>query len=120
MTSAPPLAVSVSGNLRGLEALDSATALALSQAIEQCLINVLKHSGVEVAELVVFTSARELTAMITDAGRGFHESAVEGDRLGLRNSVRGRIASVGGSVQLWSSPGTGTSVVINVPMLSTT
>ena len=112
------LAVSVSGNLRGLEALDSATALALSQAIEQCLINVLKHSGVEVAELVVFTSARELTAMITDAGRGFHESAVGGDRLGLRNSVRGRIASVGGSVQLWSSPGTGTSVVINVPMLS--
>lgn len=111
------LQVAVSGDLHGLDSLDSTTALALSQAIEQCLVNVLRHSGVRRAELVVFTSARELTAMITDAGRGFIESAVDDDRLGLRTSVRGRITSVGGSVQLWSSPGSGTSVVLNVPML---
>lgn len=111
------LEIEISGDLRGLNTLDSSTALALSQAIEQCLVNVLRHSGVTKAELVVFTTARELTAMITDAGRGFVESSVGEDRLGLRTSVRARIASVGGSVQLWSSPGTGTSVVINVPML---
>jgi signal transduction histidine kinase len=111
------LIVEVGGDLRGLDALDSTTALALSQAIEQCLVNVLRHSGVRRAELVVFTSARELTAMITDAGRGFLESAVDEDRLGLRNSVRGRITSVGGTVQLWSSPGSGTSVVLTVPMM---
>ncbi len=107
----------VSGDLHGLDALESTTALALSQAIEQCLVNVLRHSGVRRAELVVFTAARELTAMITDAGSGFIESAVDGDRLGLRNSVRGRITSLGGSVQLWSNPGTGTSIVLTVPML---
>lgn len=111
------LEVDVSGDLHGLDALESTTALALSQAIEQCLVNVLRHSGVRRAELVVFTAARELTAMITDAGSGFIESAVDGDRLGLRNSVRGRITSLGGSVQLWSNPGTGTSIVLTVPML---
>ena len=111
------LEVEVSGDLRRLDTLDSTRALALSQAIEQCLVNVLRHSGVSRSELVVFTSARDLTAMITDAGRGFVESDVGEDRLGLRNSVRGRIESVGGSVQLWSSPGTGTSVVLTVPLL---
>jgi signal transduction histidine kinase len=111
------LQVDVSGDLRGLDTLASTTAIALSQAIEQCLVNVLRHSGVTRSELVVFTSATDLTAMITDAGRGFVESAVGDDRLGLRNSVRGRIASVGGSVQLWSSPGSGTSVVLTVPVL---
>ena len=111
------LQVAVSGDLRGLDSLDATTARALSQAIEQCLVNVLHHSGVHTAELVVFTGASELTTMITDAGRGFVESAVDEDRLGLRTSVRGRIASVGGSVQLWSSPGTGTSVVLTVPMI---
>ena len=111
------LEVEVSGDLRGLDTLDSMRALALSQAIEQCLVNVLRHSGVTRSELVVFTTARELTAMITDAGRGFIESEVGDDRLGLRNSVRGRIATVGGKVQLWSSPGSGTSVVLTVPLL---
>ena len=111
------LEVEVSGELHGLDSLDSTTALALSQAIEQCLVNVLRHSGVRRAELVVFTSAHELTAMITDAGRGFIESSIDDDRLGLRNSVRGRVTSVGGSVQLWSSPGSGTSVVLTVPTM---
>lgn len=111
------LKVAVSGDLRALDALDSTTALALSQAIEQCLVNVLHHSGVHTAELVVFSAASELTAMITDAGRGFVEAEVDDDRLGLRTSVRGRIASVGGTVQLWSNPGTGTSVVLTVPMI---
>jgi len=111
------LEVAVSGDLRALDALDSTTALALCQAIEQCLVNVLHHSGVQSAELVVFTAGSELTAMITDAGRGFVEAAVAEDRLGLRTSVRGRIASIGGTVQLWSSPGTGTSVVLTVPMV---
>lgn len=111
------LEVEVGGELHGLDALDATTATALAQAIEQCLVNVLRHSGVRKAELIVVTAPQELTAMVMDAGSGFVESQVESDRLGLRTSVRGRIASVGGTVQVWSSPGTGTSVMITVPMI---
>jgi hypothetical protein len=35
--------------------------------------------------------------------------------MGLRGSVRERIGRVGGDVQVWSSPGSGTSVMMSVP-----
>jgi len=35
--------------------------------------------------------------------------------MGLRGSVRERIGRVGGDVQIWSSPGSGTSVMMTVP-----
>jgi signal transduction histidine kinase len=55
--------------------------------------------------------------MVIDAGRGFSEHLVGSDRLGLRQSVRRRIESVSGEVRLWSTPGHGTSVLIQVPAL---
>jgi signal transduction histidine kinase len=53
--------------------------------------------------------------MVIDTGRGFSEQLVGSDRLGLRQSVRRRIESVGGEVRLWSTPGRGTSILIQVP-----
>ncbi len=56
--------------------------------------------------------------MVIDAGRGFSEEHVGVDRLGLRQSVRRRIESVGGGVQLWSTPGRGTSIMLRLPATS--
>ena len=53
--------------------------------------------------------------MVIDGGKGFLERETSVDRLGLRQSVRRRIESVGGTVQVWSTPGTGTSVLISLP-----
>jgi signal transduction histidine kinase len=50
-----------------------------------------------------------------DAGSGFEEAETGDDRLGLRQSVRRRIELVSGTVQVWSTPGRGTSVMIRVP-----
>jgi signal transduction histidine kinase len=55
--------------------------------------------------------------MVIDAGKGFTEAEMGADRLGLRQSVRKRIESVGGHVQVWSTPGKGTSVMIRLPAL---
>lgn len=109
------LTVAVSGDLLGLETLSLPVASALEQALEQCLVNVLRHSGTTAAELVVFVGNDEVTLMVTDNGSGFDEDLVAADRMGLRDSVRGRIVSVGGAVHLWSSPGAGTSIVLTVP-----
>jgi signal transduction histidine kinase len=89
------------------------TAAAL--AVKQCLVNVLKHSGTDVAEVVVYGSDSEVSIMVIDAGRGFSERETSVDRLGLRQSVRRRIEAVDGSVQVWSTPGMGTSVLMRVP-----
>jgi hypothetical protein len=44
-------------------------------------------------------------------------AAVPADRLGVRGSIIERMEAVGGSAQIWSTPGGGTSVVLTVPIL---
>jgi signal transduction histidine kinase len=87
-------------------------------ALRACLENVLAHSGVDSAEVVMSTSDSYVTWAVNDAGRGFDASDVETDRLGLRSSVFARVESAGGVVKVWSAPGSGTSVLFTLPLLS--
>jgi hypothetical protein len=84
-------------------------------AVRACFENVLRHSGSNVAEFEVVYSGDAVTVMVTDRGRGFDRDAVPADRLGLRASVVDRVEAVGGHVQIWTTPGEGTSVVITAP-----
>jgi signal transduction histidine kinase len=109
------LRVIVSGRAAEMAALDPAEEEALLGAVEQCLVNVVLHAGVATAELALVSSGDDITAMVTDAGSGFSESATSPDRLGLRLSVHDRMLAVGGSATVWSTPGVGTSVLLTVP-----
>lgn len=114
------LTVDVSGEPGMLARLDRDVELALGMSIGECLKNVRRHSGVRLAEVVVFLVADRLSVMVIDAGCGFDETALPADRLGIRGSVRARIEAVGGSVQIWSAAGRGTSAVMQVPAGSAT
>jgi signal transduction histidine kinase len=87
-------------------------------ALGACLENVLAHSGVDSAEIIVSTTDEFVTWTVNDGGRGFDPAAVPPDRLGLRSSVFRRVESAGGTVKVWSAPGSGTSVLFTLPMLS--
>lgn len=110
------LEIAMTGEQSSLARLDERTLDALVRAVGQCLANVRKHAGVDTAEVSVFDDGASTTVMVVDDGRGFDESATAADRMGLRGSVRQRIERVGGSVQVWSSPGAGTSVMMTVPV----
>jgi signal transduction histidine kinase len=110
------LVVEVSGDVAVVGRLDAGRSSALGLAVKQCLVNVLKHSGTDVAEVVVYGSSSDVSVMVIDSGKGFSEAETGSDRLGLRQSVRRRMEAVGGEVQVWSSPGRGTSVMIRVPV----
>lgn len=112
---AQSLVVEVTGDLGAIGRLSPERDEAIGLAVAQCLVNVLAHAEVRNAEVVVISSDHDVSVMIIDAGRGFSERLVAADRLGLRQSVRRRIESVDGSVQIWSTPGRGTSVMIRVP-----
>ncbi|MEO6117103.1 MAG: ATP-binding protein [Pseudolysinimonas sp.] len=112
------LSVHVTGSGDGIYHLESATATAIVDAIGAALENVAKHSGVSVAELELVYTPDAVTVMVTDEGVGFDPAAVAADRLGIRASIESRIVAVGGTVQLWSSPGSGTSIMMNVPVAS--
>ncbi|GAA3337105.1 hypothetical protein GCM10017714_02690 [Curtobacterium pusillum] len=109
------LDVAVTGDPSALARLDQAAMTAVLRAVGQCLANVRKHAGTDAAEVSVFDDGVACTVMVVDDGRGFDESATSPDRMGLRGSVRERIGRVGGEVQVWSSPGSGTSVMMSVP-----
>jgi Signal transduction histidine kinase len=109
------LSVDVTGDRTALAPLASQRSSAVALAVRQCLVNVLRHSGVLEAEVAISQTDGDVSIMVVDAGRGFDQSAVGDERLGLRHSVRGRIERTGGSVTVFSSPGAGTSVLIRLP-----
>jgi two-component sensor histidine kinase len=109
------LTVTVGGEVTAVDSLDARTSEALGLAVLQCLTNVAAHAGTDKAELTVIATETEVCVMVIDSGSGFVEAEVDHDRLGVRQSVRGRIADVGGSVQLWTSPGSGSAVSMRVP-----
>jgi len=111
------LEVVLSGDRGAILRLDPQRQLAAGLAVKQCLVNVLKHAGTDRAEVVVYGSESEVSVMIIDGGKGFSERETSVDRLGLRQSVRRRIETVDGTVQVWSTPGTGTSILMRLPAL---
>jgi hypothetical protein len=109
------LVIDVTGDIGAIGRLTSERDAAVGLAVKQCLANVVRHAQVLQAEVVIIGSKANVSVMVIDAGRGFSEQLVGSDRLGLRQSVRRRIESVNGEVRLWSTPGRGTSVLIQVP-----
>jgi signal transduction histidine kinase len=84
-------------------------------ALAECLENVRRHSGVKEAHVTIVDDETTVRAMITDAGVGFNLSDVDAARLGFKESVVGRLKEVGGHARLFSAPGSGTTVVLEVP-----
>ena len=112
------LEVETTGESSAIMRLGPLQSTALGLAVKQCLVNVLRHSGTTDAEVAVYDSPDELLVMVVDSGSGFTEAETGSDRLGLKTSVRGRIEEIGGSVQIWSTLGRGTSVLIRIPVAS--
>ena len=84
-------------------------------ALAECLENVRRHSGVTDAHVTITDDATTVRAMVTDAGVGFEIKDIDEARLGFKDSVVGRLKEVGGNARLFSSPGAGTTVVLEVP-----
>jgi hypothetical protein len=111
------LDVDVLGDSSVIARLSNESAAALALAVQHCLVNVVKHSGTDHAEVVLAGSDSEVSVMVIDGGKGFSVDATAADRLGLRQSVRKRIEAVNGTVRVWSTPGSGTSIMIRLPAL---
>jgi signal transduction histidine kinase len=84
-------------------------------ALGECLENVRRHSGVNEAHVTITDDERNVRAMVTDAGKGFDVSTIDSGRLGYTESIVARLRDVGGNARLFSSPGSGTTVVLEVP-----
>ncbi|HXR44817.1 MAG TPA: ATP-binding protein, partial [Pseudolysinimonas sp.] len=84
-------------------------------ALAECLENVRRHSGVTEAHVTITEDETIVRALVTDAGVGFDIDDIDDAKLGFTESVVGRLREVGGNARLFSAPGSGTTVVLEVP-----
>jgi signal transduction histidine kinase len=91
----------------------STSVRALSRAVQEALGNVLKHSGAACAVVEAAVHGDRVEVTVRDDGAGFDAERQEG--FGIRHSLRGRLAEVGGGACIRSAPGHGTSVALWVP-----
>jgi len=86
---------------------------ALFMAVKEALNNVGKHSGAAEVWLRIHLRQRELEICVEDDGCGFDAATVGNGRQGLEN-MRRRLAGIGGSWEVVSSPGQGCCVRLRV------
>ena len=109
------LGLNVNWHGSGQVQLNSSVLEAFLLALSECLENVRRHSGVDQADVTITDDEITLRAMVTDTGVGFDLGQVGSERLGVAESVVARLRDVGGNARLFSSPGSGTTVVLEVP-----
>ena len=88
----------------------------VAAAVTEALTNAAKHGSA--TTVVVFADVDDATGglfvSVKDDGCGFDPRAVPAG-VGVRESIRGRVESVGGRVQLAAAPGDGTEVRMWLP-----
>lgn len=90
--------------------------LCLYRIVQECMSNIIKHSGVTEAQVILRGSENEIRLRISDPGRGFDiESTRTRKGLGLI-SMRERLRLVGGEVSINSRPSQGAQIDARVPL----
>lgn len=87
----------------------------LYRVVQEALSNVVKHAAARHVSIVLAQRGSSVAATIDDDGAGFDEAEVRPDALGL-TGMRERLALVGGTLELESTPGRGTTVAAQVPV----
>jgi signal transduction histidine kinase len=81
---------------------------------QEALANVVKHARASSATVRIAATADTVSMEVSDDGRGFDPAAVGREHFGLR-SMRGRVADLGGRLEVTSALDHGTVLRVEVP-----
>jgi signal transduction histidine kinase len=100
--------------------LPAVVAYELADAVSAALNNVARHAGPTARAWVLLEDdGGSVVISVRDDGVGMAperiEEAAASGRLGIAQSIRGRIEALGGTAHLTSAPGQGTEVELQVP-----
>ncbi|MFD5268968.1 sensor histidine kinase [Streptomyces sp. NPDC058335] len=88
---------------------------ALADAVAEALTNVVRHAGTTSAQVRAQPAGAGVVVDVLDGGRGFDPATVPAHRRGLRESITGRMAAVGGAASIETRPGDGVHVMLRWP-----
>ncbi|GIJ24320.1 sensor histidine kinase [Micromonospora lutea] len=83
---------------------------AVAESAHAALANVVNHAPGARTTMRLRRHAGTVTVEVADDGPGFDPATVPAHRYGLRESVRGRMATIGGRADIESAPGQGTRI----------
>jgi signal transduction histidine kinase len=90
-------------------------ALALFRIVQEALTNVSRHAGAENLYLRISRKDRALIVSATDDGEGFDPAATTDEKTFGLLGMEERAEACGGSLEVSSKPGKGTTVEVRVP-----
>lgn len=92
------------------ESLPEETSHHLYRIVQEGINNVAKHADATEVDIQLFNHAGELVVTLDDNGKGF-DTMVAKKGIGLKN-MRARVESLGGTLEISSDVGQGTSILI--------
>nr|WP_236255020.1 ATP-binding protein [Halomonas zincidurans] len=92
----------------------------LFQVVRELLFNVKKHANVDQARVELDQTNAQVVIRVSDSGDGFDLAVMEAQQdehpgFGLF-SIRERLRLLGGHMEIDAAPGTGTSILVTVPL----
>jgi len=100
--------------------LSPAIETALYRVLQEAILNIVKHASATQVGVILDANDAEVRMIVEDDGRGFlwretERASAPPMRLGLLG-VRERLALLGGTLEIETSPGAGTTLLIHVPL----
>jgi signal transduction histidine kinase len=98
----------------GEERLPPEAETVLYRIVQESLTNIVKHASAARVSITFVRKGDMAVAVVEDDGSGFDPARIRDGALGL-TGMRERLALVGGTLTLESTPGIGTTIVAEVP-----
>ncbi|MDR7418725.1 MAG: GAF domain-containing sensor histidine kinase [Armatimonadota bacterium] len=110
-----PVTLDVRGVIPPVPAL---AAVQITRIVQEALTNVRKHAQATTVTVALWVEDGRLCVQVSDDGRGFDVAATTaeaGARFGLE-TMRERAEGIGGTLDIRSTPGRGTTIALTVPL----
>ena len=95
--------------------LDNSLEIRIFRIIQELITNIIKHANATEANISLTNHDSTLNIIVEDNGIGFKKGFSNSEGLGIA-SIEKRIESLGGTLEIDSSPNIGSSIIINLPL----
>jgi signal transduction histidine kinase/Tfp pilus assembly protein PilF len=113
-TTAIDFELEISENVKLENTIPSAHSIQILRIVQEGVQNALKYSGATKIGVMIDSTGKEMLVNIHDNGQGFVESEIKPGN-GLYN-MRKRAEELGGTLEIKSQPGVGTSILLIWPI----
>lgn len=98
------------------ERLENTLEISVFRILQELVTNIIKHAEASEASIAITQHEESLSIIVEDNGKGFTPLQIQKkEGMGL-NSIERRIEHIEGTMEIDSTPGKGTSILIDIPL----